>query len=240
MRTRLWAVAELANSKGADTDPAVTTLTKALADDRFYGVRMAAAESLGALGTSAGTQALLAALSQKDDRVRTAVASALTQSAGDAAVYRALVGLLQQDRSYAVRAAAAQAIGRSKQADAFQVLQAALAARPEVHVARAIEGALAATGDPKAVPILLGYARPGAPVRLRLSALSALGSMSAAGRLRRWWGRRCTIPMSCCNGKLRVWWRHSISRSTRMSCATRRRAYPAPGNGLPPQMRSSD
>jgi aminopeptidase N len=180
MRARLWAVAELGASKDADIDPAVATLTQVLTDDRFYGVRMAAAESLGALDTPAAAQALLAALSQKDDRVRTSVASALTKSAGDTSVYRALVGLLQQDHSYAVRAAAASAIGRSKQADAFGVLQAALAAKPEVHVARAIEGALAATGDPKAVPVLLGYARPGVSVRLRLSALSALGSMPAA------------------------------------------------------------
>ena len=177
VRARLWAVGELAGSKGLDVDSAVVTLTKLLTADRFYGVRSAAAESLGALGTPAGTQALLAALAQPDDRVRTAVASALTDSARDASVYRALVGLLQQDRSYAVRAAAAQAIGRSGQADAFGVLQAALAAKPEVHVARAIEGALAATGDPKAMPILLGYARPGAPVRLRQSALAALASM---------------------------------------------------------------
>ena len=130
------------------------------------------------LGTPAAGQALLAALAQEqDDRVRTALASALTGYAGDASVYRVLVGAFQQDRSYAVRAAAAGAIGHSGAHDAFERLQTALAAKPDVHVARAIESAMAVTGDPGAVPVLMGYARAGAPLRLRQTALAALASM---------------------------------------------------------------
>ncbi|HEV2212745.1 MAG TPA: M1 family aminopeptidase, partial [Gammaproteobacteria bacterium] len=180
MMSRLWAVEQLGKQEKAEADPATATLSRVLNADHFYGVRMAAAASLGSLGTPAAKQALLAALSQQDSRVRTAVVRVLAGFHGDAEVFQALSDALQHDASYAVQAAAASGIGHSVTAGAFELLQAKAASRPEIHVARALESALAATGDPRAVNLLLADAQPGKPLRLRLSALNALGAMKDA------------------------------------------------------------
>lgn len=177
MRSRLWAVGELGKRQGPDADAATASLSRVLAEDRFYGVRVAAAAGLGALGVPAAKQVLLAALSQDDSRVRAAVMEALGAFRGDADAYRALTDALQHDSSYAVQAAAAGGIGCSGMADAFDRLQAKAATQPEIHVLRAIEGGLAATGDPRAVDVLLADAQPGMPIRERLSALSGLGAL---------------------------------------------------------------
>ena len=177
MRARLWAAAELGKHKGADAEQAVNALQQVLAGDAFYGVRTAAAESLGAIGTAGAKAALLVATGQADSRVRVSVMQGLSQLHGDADAYQALLAAFRQDVSYAVRAAAARGIGKSGMPDAFGILQAALAAKPEIHVARAIEDGLAATGDPRAVSLLLAAAQPGMPLRLRQSALAGLTTM---------------------------------------------------------------
>ncbi|HEV2111172.1 MAG TPA: M1 family aminopeptidase [Gammaproteobacteria bacterium] len=180
MVSRLWAAGELGKRQGAEAEQAVTALSRVLENDPFYGVRMAAAASLGLLGTVGAKQPLLAAMSQGDSRVRTAVVQALGRLHGDADAYKALGDALQHDSSYAVQAAAAAAIGRSGMPDAFDLLQAKAATKPEIHVLRAVEGALAATGDPRAVDLLLAYARPGMPIRARLSALAGLAVLKDA------------------------------------------------------------
>ena len=177
MRARLWAVSELGKRQGGDADAAVSALVQVLGQDPFYGVRAAAAASLSVLATPAAKQALLANLAQQDSRVRTAVVAGLGRFPGDAAVYQALQASLQRDASYAVRAAAAASLGKSRLPQAFDLLQAELGAKPEIHVARALVGGIAATGDPRAVPLLLGYAQPGEPLRLRMSALGGLAAL---------------------------------------------------------------
>ena len=180
MRARLWAVDELGKRQGSDVATAAESLGRVLAGDRFYGVRAEAAASLGALGTPAAKRALLAALGQDDSRVRAAAAQALGGFHGDADVYAALTAALQQDSSFAVQAAAADSIGRSGMTGAFDLLQAKAAAKPEIHVLRAIEGGLAATHDPRAVAVLLADAQPGMPIRVRLSAIAGLASLKDA------------------------------------------------------------
>jgi aminopeptidase N len=148
-----------------------------LANDPFYGVRVAAATSLGTLGSAAAKQSLLAAMSQADSRVRISVVQALGQLLGDADAYHAIQGALLHDPSYAVQAAAARSIGKSNMPDAFDFLQARAAGKPEIHVMRALEAGLAASGDPRAVDLLLTDAQPGMPLRMRLSALAGLAAM---------------------------------------------------------------
>ena len=151
-----------------------------LSGDAFYGVRVAAADSLGELNTSAAMRALIGALGQPDSRVRTAAAAALGELHGDPDSYAALAQSLRRDPSYAVRAAAARSIGKSGLPPAFELLRAAWLAKPEIHVASSIDAALAATGDPRAAVLLLSDARPGTPVRLRIAALSALPGLRTA------------------------------------------------------------
>ncbi|HYX68269.1 MAG TPA: HEAT repeat domain-containing protein, partial [Terriglobales bacterium] len=112
--------------------------------------------------------------------VRAAAIAALGNFSKDPAVYRALVGALHQDSSYAVEAAAAQDLGRSGAPQAFDVLQAEAQSEPEIHVLQATLMALAATQDPRAAAILLAYAQPGRPERVRLYALAGLGSLNQA------------------------------------------------------------
>ena len=174
MMARLWAVAELGRASGADAGEAAHVLQGVLADDAFYGVRVTAAASLGQLATNDARKDLLAGLGQTDARVRAAAAAALGHLSSDAETFARLSDVLRGDSSYAVRAAAALSIGSSGGPQAFEVLRAQRSATAEIHVAAALESALAATGDPRAADILLADARPGKPPLLRLSALAGL------------------------------------------------------------------
>ncbi|MGB6877520.1 MAG: M1 family aminopeptidase [Candidatus Acidiferrales bacterium] len=180
MMSRLWAAQQLGKEKETDADLRVDALVKVLGTDEFYGVRVAAATSLGEVGTERAKAALLSALQQPDSRVRTAVIETLGHFSKDRAVYDVLVNALHNDASYAVEAAAAQDIGKSGVAQSFDVLQAETATKPEVHVMQATLAGLAATGDPRAAEILLAQAQPGVPERVRLSALAGLAELKEA------------------------------------------------------------
>jgi aminopeptidase N len=177
MMSRLWAAQQLSAKTLASLDARVEALAQVLSSDGFYGVRAAAATSLGSIGTEKAKVALLSALQQPDSRVRTAVFEALGNFLKDQAVYSAFVNALHNDSSYAVEAAVARALGRSGLAQAFDVLQDEVRANPELHVMQGTLAGLAATKDPRAADILLAKAQPGVPERIRLSALGGLESL---------------------------------------------------------------
>ena len=152
-----------------------------LGSNKFYAVRAAAATGLGTLATDRAKAALLAALQQPDSRVRASVIAALGTFHGDDVVYTALVDSLNHDPSYAVQAAAAQALGKSGVAQAFDVLQAKAKTQPEVHVMIATLNAIAGQKIRETAEILLAEARPGVPERIRLNALAALAGLKPAG-----------------------------------------------------------
>ncbi|MGA9853512.1 MAG: M1 family metallopeptidase [Gammaproteobacteria bacterium] len=178
MMSRLLAVQQLGAVKGSDMDAAVAALTRVLDGDTFYGVRCYAAASLGDIHTAQAKASLLVAMQQPDNRVRTAVVYALATFDQDRIVYAALVKALHHDRSYAVEAAAAEGLGKSEIPGAFTVLQTAAMKGAEIHVMAGIFTGLVVTGDPRAVPILLSYARSGVAERVRLDALRALSETS--------------------------------------------------------------
>jgi len=180
MMSRLWAVDQLGKEKGANADASIAALTHVLANDSFYGVRAAAAAGLGSIATDQAKTVLLSTLQQPDSRVRTAVVQALGNFAKDPNVYAVLVNTLHNDASYATEAAAAEDIGSSGVAQAFDVLQAEAATKPEVDVMEATLAGLAATKDPRAAAILLAQAQPGVSERLRLSALAGLAGLKNA------------------------------------------------------------
>jgi HEAT repeats len=183
MMGHLWAIQQLGMTKRAASDAAVDTLTRVLAHDRFYGVRAAAAASLASLGTDAAKSKLLTALHDPDSRVRAAVILALGAYSKNPGALAVLVRALQEDSSYAVRAAAARQIGQSGNAQAVEVLKTAVAEGPEVHVMLALLDGLAATVDSRATDTLLAESRPGIPKRVRLRALAGLASMKAVKKL---------------------------------------------------------
>lgn len=177
MMSRLFATENLGVSAGGDEDARVNALGHVLTSDAFFGVRAAAAASLGKIGSSKAEAVLLSAFRQPDSRVRTAVSEALGHFSKDHDVYDALVDALHKDSSYAVEAAAARDIGRSGGVNSFNVLQAEVEMKPEIHVMQATLAGLAATKDSRAVAILLAHAQPGVSERIRLSALAGLGSL---------------------------------------------------------------
>jgi aminopeptidase N len=181
MMARLWAVQQLGvKSKGDSADDAqlrINALERVLANDEFYGVRVAAATSLAEMGGDETKKPLITALKQSDSRVRRAVVQALGNFTKDQGVYDALMNALRSDASYAVEAAAAEQIGRSGNPGAFQILQAKDASEQEVHVTEGILAGIASTKDPRAAAILLAQAQPGVTERARLSALAGLSTL---------------------------------------------------------------
>jgi aminopeptidase N len=187
MMSRLRAVQQLSGSAlepGSATPRNVAVrlraLAQALSADRFYAVRAAAAAGLGTIDSEQAKSALLAARSQPDSRVRSAVVEALGRFSKDPSVYGTLVNSLQHDASYAVEAAAAKELGKSGMPQAFDVLQGEIRTTSEIHVIEATLAGLAATKNPGAVEILLAQAQPDNPERVRLYALAGLESFRGA------------------------------------------------------------
>jgi aminopeptidase N len=180
MMSRLWAVQQLGIKGKADSSAAIETLTRVLAQDRFHGVRSAAAESLARLQNGAAKGALLSAWPEPDSRVRTSVISALGTYGSDPDAFAAIVDALQNDPSYAVQAAAARQIGKTRDAGSVEILKRAAGQNPEFHVMLAILDGLANSSSPLATDVLLGKAEPGVPKRIRVRALNALAGTKAA------------------------------------------------------------
>src|SRR6185312_7985268 len=178
MMSRLGAAEQLGAMVDSALGGRVRALAQVLGTDAFYGVRAAAAASLGRIGSSDARAALVDALrTQPDSRVRAAAASGLGRSSGDSDVYAALVNAMHGDSSYAVAAAAARGIGRSRNPNAEAVLAAEVRSGPEVHVLKAVLAALAATQDPRAASVLLDASQPGVREDIRSSALGDLAAM---------------------------------------------------------------
>ena len=178
MMSRLGAAEQLGALGDSALGERVRALAHVLGTDAFYGVRAAAAASLGRIASSDARATLIDALrTQPDSRVRAAAASGLGRSSGDSDVYAALVNAVHADSSYAVAAAAARGIGRSRNPNAEAVLAAEVRSGPEVHVLKAVLAALAATQDPRAASVLLDASQPGVREDVRASALGDLAAM---------------------------------------------------------------
>jgi aminopeptidase N len=176
---RLWAVTQIPIMTEPSEEDRVRVLKAILNTDSCYAVRAEAATSLGKVGSPRARDALLSALRQPDSRVRSAAVEALAHWGNETDVYAAWENALEQDDSYAVQAAAARAIGSVRGARSFQVLADRMAENPDVHVLSAILAALPGTGDALVVDVLLTKAKPGNLVRVRQTALAALGKVPA-------------------------------------------------------------
>jgi aminopeptidase N len=154
-------------------------LREALLDeDEFWGVRAEAASTLGELRTDEAFRALEEATRVLHPKARRAVASALGKFR-TAASAAALEPLALSDRSYLVEAAAARALGATRQPRAFDVLVELLERPSWAEVVRcgALDG-LAALRDERAVPHLMAKLKYGVPARARRAAILALAQLS--------------------------------------------------------------
>jgi aminopeptidase N len=176
-RGRWLAAQALAKS---DDPVTIAALGDVLDDtDAPWMVRAEAAAALGRIHAKEGFDRLVRALATAHPKVRRAVVDAVgafkTAAAADA-----LKPIALKDASYLVEGEAARALGRTRQASAFDTLLDVLD-RPswyDVIRAGAIDG-LAALRDDRATPHLLARIRYGQPSRARRAAILALPKLSS-------------------------------------------------------------
>jgi aminopeptidase N len=173
------ADAVVALGKLRNDEEAVAALGEALRNDKAWGVRATAADTLGQLGGASASKLLLAALDSKDAPwVRSRVVNALGSFKDDGAVVAKLNSIAKQDDSYRARASALQALGRLKAPAAFATLEAAVTAdSPDGILRNAALRSLGSLGDEKVVPLLLRWSAPGKPIDSRTAAIRSLAHL---------------------------------------------------------------
>jgi len=161
---------EAAEALGEQEDEeSLKALASSLFNDAFWGVRVAAAEALGTIGSEKAQDVLLQGLQEMDatqfSRVRAAIASTLGRFQAPAQLdlaqrsAQALSALLEQgDVSYRVESAAAEALGKTRVEGSVDQLVKVLE-RPSwmSFVERGAFRGLGATGEDRVVDIIAGY-----------------------------------------------------------------------------------
>ncbi len=170
---RIRAAKALAKETGRAAREA---LAHALAHDPFWGVGVEVAAALGSSRTPSARETLLANAGHAHPKVRRAVADALGHWR-DADVATALLGL-RDDVSYFVVAAALHALGKTRDARAFDALVAGIALRSwnETIASGAVRG-LGAFADARALPVIEDALRPDRPEALRRAATGAVAQL---------------------------------------------------------------
>jgi aminopeptidase N len=173
------ADAVVALGKMKNDDEVVAVLGDILRNDKAWGLRATAADTLGQLGAASASKLLLAALDSHDGPwVRNRVVSALGNFKDDTTVAAKLNSVANQDDSYRARAAALQALGRLKGPNAFATLGAAVASdSPDGFLRNAALRSLGSLGDDKAVPLLLQWSAAGQPIDSRTAAINSLARL---------------------------------------------------------------
>ncbi len=178
-----WLAAQ--SLAGVDDPATIAVLSRSLRDEtQFWGTRVECAAALGKSRTKESFDALRDARGVAHPKVRRAVIDALgnfrTSEAAEAIKPHAL-----SDESYLVESEAARALGRTRQAAAFEVLVDLLDRPSWYDVVRAgAIGGLAALRDERAVPHLSARIRYGHPPRARRAAVLALPKLSTDRKTR--------------------------------------------------------
>jgi aminopeptidase N len=168
---------------------AEAALGRVLHSNAFHGLRRAAAEALGALGTEAALHELqtgpatsIADIAEPDSRVRTGVLSAFKKFPKHKELIPILGRALEADRSFAARAAAAGALGafRTERKEVAPLLVRALTQKSPRDLVLAVSlTALAELDAPQTIEEAERYARYGAPDGARGRAMLALARYTA-------------------------------------------------------------
>ena len=179
---RVWALNQLAARMKEQATPTTekeqigTVLAAALADDKYWGMRVEAATALSGAPGSASRTALLAAVKDRDARVRARAITSLAATK-DAALAPVYIQALS-DQSYATIRAAALALGATKSPAAYDALANLLNVPSWRNNIRASAlGGLSALGDRRSLDVALRYAAPGNEMTVRVAAINLLGSV---------------------------------------------------------------
>ncbi|MBD1871471.1 M1 family metallopeptidase [Cyanobacteria bacterium FACHB-471] len=186
--SRIYAAEALAKKGGLE---AVKALSEALKTDPFWGVRAEIAGQLASVKLDQAFTGLVAGLQDPEARVRRAVVEALAKIK-TVESYKALKPIVENgDASYYVEAAAIRALGtvaasnlngESKEEKALKLLRSVLEERAgwnETVRSGAIAGLSKLKTSEAALNLILEYTAAGVPQALRLSAIRALGAISA-------------------------------------------------------------
>ena len=159
-------------------DLAAEALGKALAKDKFWGVRRAAARALGEIGTPKARDVLLASIEGQDSRVRRGIYQGLGKFHKDDAAFKALVKAYMGDGKYVPMAAAATAIAETRHDGAFDALVKGMD-RPSQgeQISRAATRGLADLRDERGFDVLLVRTEYGQPELRRFGAATAFGKL---------------------------------------------------------------
>ncbi len=161
-------------------DPEVdAALGEVLRNDKAWGVRAVAADTLGERGTAASAKQLLDGLNGATEPwVRNRIAAALGSFKDNADVAGKLESLAKDDKSFRTRASALQAIGKIKAPNALTTLNTSVTAdSPDNFLRNAALRAMGSLGDDKAVATLREWAVPGKPIETRQAAISSLARL---------------------------------------------------------------
>jgi aminopeptidase N len=174
---RADAVTALGKIKG--DEEVVAALGDALRNDKAWGVRATAAETLGQLGGASASKQLLEGLNTANEPwVRNRIVTALGNFKDDAAVTAKLEAIAKEDNSYRARSSALQALGKLKAPNAFATLEAAVASdSPDDYLRIAALRSLGSLGDDKAVPLLQQWSAAGKPIESRTAAINSLARL---------------------------------------------------------------
>ncbi len=153
-------------------------LEKTLLEDKFYGVRQAAARALGEIKLKEVVQILKKGLSDPDSRVRRSVLSALEKFKDEPEVAEILYKQFKSDSSYYAKAEALISLGKTKNKKVYSWILEGLKYDSHNDVIRAsVFDGLVQLDDTKAIGLAKEYAVYGKPQPVRNSAISALGKL---------------------------------------------------------------
>ncbi|MEA5542260.1 M1 family metallopeptidase [Limnoraphis robusta Tam1] len=185
--SRIFSAEALARKGGLEV---VKTLSKALKDEPFWGVRVEIAKQLNKIKLDQAFAGLIVGLEDSNSRVRQAVVNALAKIKIPAS-YQALKSIVEKgDVSYSVEASAITAIGEMvagnpdealTEENGIKLLELVLQERMgwnEVLRSAAISGLSRMKTSEPALNLILSYSVPTVPQALRLAAIRALGSIS--------------------------------------------------------------
>jgi len=173
---RLWAIAQLGDASKADLPLAKSFVRDAVIGDPFYGVRVDALDTAGALGDA---DTIRAALHDSDIRVQIAAANSVSDldQPNDVALVTDLKSLVNATNP-ALVGAVLSGLGATKAPGVYPILVAALKrhAFREPIIGGAVDG-LGSYGDVRAVALIKPFAAYGADESIRGTAIGALATL---------------------------------------------------------------
>jgi aminopeptidase N len=176
----IWGRIEACGGLGkfVSDEEVVKALEKALAKERYWGVRRAAAHALGEIGSTEARDALLRSLKGQESRVRRGVYRALGKFRKDDIAFKTLAKAYMEDGIYHPMATAGYALAESRHDDAFETIVKGMDRPSQAEIiSRTAARALAYLRDERGIDELTDRTSYGRAELQRSGAAFALGQL---------------------------------------------------------------